>query len=241
MSLFHWIADPGADGVGVAFTSDVLDLGDRQPEASRAAAYATLADGLGVPVAVVAQVHGRDVVVVDAVTAQDGLVDLTTHQADALVTTLRGVGLAVRVADCLPVLLAATDGSAIAAAHAGRNGLLAGVLPATVAALRERTDAPLRAWVGPHICARCYEVPDEMASDAAARLGTPRTSTGWGTPSIDLAAGAVAQLEALGVATEEVGDCTLHGEGLHSHRRGAEAGRQVGVVWRPPGAPAGRP
>lgn len=233
MSIFHWIADPDADGVGVAFTSDALDLGDRQPAADRARAFAALAAELGVPIAVVSQVHGREVVTVAEVPEAPALLDLTGNRADALVTTRRGVGLAVRVADCLPVLLAASDGSAIAAAHAGRTGLLAGVLPATVAALRTHSDAPLRAWVGPHICGACYEVPEELAADAAARLGTPRTRTSWGTPSIDLGAGAAAQLDALGVAVVAAGECTLHGSGLHSHRRGAEAGRQVGVVWLP--------
>lgn len=232
MTLFHWIDGPDAHGVGAAFTSDELDLGDRQPPAARAGAYQRLSDALGVPVAVVSQVHGRDVVIVDEVPHAGALLDLTAQHADALVTTRRGIGLAVRVADCMPVLFAAVDGSAIAAAHAGRNGLLGGVLSATVAALRECTTAPLRAWLGPHICGACYEVPADMAADAVVRLGTLPTATSWGTPSIDLAAGAAAQLEALGVRLERVGSCTLHGEGLHSHRRGPEAGRQVGVVWR---------
>lgn len=232
MSLFHWFADPDATGVGVAFTSDALDLGDRQSAGSRAAAFGVLSDALGVPIAIIDQVHGRDVLVVDDV-PEGALLD-TRHRADALVSTRPGLAVAVRVADCLPVLFAALDGSAVAAAHAGRPGLLAGVLPATVAALRQQTRAPLRAWLGPHVCGGCYEVPEEMAADAGACLGTPRTRTTWGTPSIDLAAGALAQLADLGVEVERVGECTLHGRGLHSHRRGPEAGRQVGVVWRAP-------
>lgn len=232
MNPFHWIADPDATGVGVAFTSDALNLGDRQDPEARAEAFAALSGLIGVPIAVVGQVHGRDVVEVDSV-PQAALVDLTASTADALVTGRRGIGLAVRVADCLPVLFAAGDGRAVAAAHAGRVGLLDGVLTATVDALRRYTQAPLRAWLGPHICGSCYEVPEAMAVDAAHRLGIPVARTSRGTPAIDLAAGARAQLEALGVAVTRVGACTLHGHGLHSHRRGPDAGRQAGVVWLP--------
>lgn len=238
MTLFHWFADPDASGVGVAFTSDALDLGDRQQPQARSAAFARLSGRLGVPLVVVAQVHGRDVLVVEESPAAGDLLDLTHVRADAIVTTRRGLGLAVRVADCLPVLFAATDGSAIAAAHAGRVGLLEGVLPATVDALRARTASPLRAWLGPHACGACYEVPEAMAAAASARLGTPRSMTSWGTPSIDLAAGALAQMAELGVSATVVGGCTLHGSRLHSYRRTADAARQVGVVWacRPDGA-----
>ena len=230
--MFSYRRDPDdLLGVGVAFTDDELDLGDRQRPEARAASYDLLSDALGVGVAVASQVHGVDVLWASAPAGRRGLVDLTGHRADALATTQRGLGVAVRVADCVPVCLASRDGRAVAAVHAGRAGLLGGVLPRAIAALGGVTDAPLLAWVGPHIGACCYEVPDAMAADAADRLGTPCTRTTWGTASIDLGAGVLAQLDAAGVAVEVVDDCTLHGTGLHSHRRGPDAGRQVGVVW----------
>lgn len=225
--------DPDAVlGVGVAFTSADLDLGDRQDPAGRADAFAALSDALGVPVAVAAQVHGNDVLVVEASEPARGLVDLTAHRADALVTTVPGIAVAVRVADCVPICIAATDASAVAAVHAGRAGLLNGVIGAAVAELRSRTDADLVAWVGPHVCGPCYEVPPDMAEDAAARLGVPAPTTRWGTTGIDLGAAARRQLEEGGVRVEELGACTLERDDLHSHRRDAErAGRLAGLVW----------
>lgn len=229
--MFVFRRDPDARlGVGVAFTSDRLDLGDRQSAGPRAAAYAQLAEGLGVPIAVVGQVHGRAVVEVGAEPAASGLVDLTTQQADALVTTEPGLGVAVRVADCVPICLATADGASVAAVHAGRNGLLEGVIAASAAALRRHSGADLLAWVGPHVCGSCYEVPAAMATDAADRLGVAPATTRWGTPAIDLTRATLAQLRDAGADTTIVEGCTLHGSGLHSHR-GGSTGRQVGVAW----------
>ncbi len=71
-----------------------------------------------------------------------------------------GAVLAVLVADCLPVLLAARDGSAVAVAHAGWRGLAAGVLEATVGALAGH--GPLQAWLGPAIGPAHFEVGEEV-------------------------------------------------------------------------------
>lgn len=233
--MFGYQRDPEATGVGVAFTSAALDLGDNQPPAGRLAAFSAVAAALGVPVAIVSQVHGAEVAVVGDAEVSEGLIDLTAIRADALVTTRPGVALAVRVADCVPILLADAAGTVVAAAHAGREGLFAGVIGAAVEAMRDRTDAAIEAWVGPHICAACYEVPPAMAADAASRLGVPPSATRWGTTGIDLGAAARQQLEAYGVRVTEVGGCTLEDERLPSHRGGG-TGRMAGVVWlRGPG------
>jgi YfiH family protein len=249
--VFSYLRDPGADGVGVAFTSAAADLSDAAPAAARAAAFAALAAAVGVPVAVVRQVHGDRVLDVDAAAPGDrgaaGLLDLTAHEADALITGRPGLGLAVRVADCVPVLFADAGAGLVGAAHAGRAGLLNGVLARAVAALRARGATAPRAWIGPHICAGCYEVPAAMAEDFARVCGVAPAVTRWGTPAIDLGAAAHRQLEALGVPFESHEDCTYQDAGLHSHRRDAAcAGRLVGVVWRTagpigpgPGAPRG--
>ena len=231
--MFVHRRDPDARlGVGVAFTSAALDLSDRQDPTSRARAYARLSREVGVPVAVAAQVHGADVLRVGPPAAASGLIDLTSQHADALVTTHPGVAVAVRVADCVPICIAATDASAVAAVHAGRNGLLGGVIGAAVAAVRAVTDADLVAWVGPHVCATCYEVPHALAREAAERLGTPIPATRWGTEGIDLGAAARLQLRAAGVAATDVAGCTLEDDHLHSHRRDADrAGRMAGLVW----------
>ena len=69
-----------------------------------------------------------------------------------------GLALVVLVADCVPVLLAAPEQGLIGVAHAGRPGLLAGVIPAVVGRLRERGAGELLAAVGPSVCGRCYEL-----------------------------------------------------------------------------------
>lgn len=233
--MFWFRRDPDARlGVGVAFTSADLDLGDLRDRAARDADLARLGAALGVPVGIVAQVHGNAVVRAARPPSPGDVapLDLTCERADALWTSEPGLAVAVRVADCVPVCLAADDASVVAAVHAGRPGLLNGVLGRAVADLRAVTDAPLRAWIGPHVCASCYEVPGAMAREASAALGIASATTSWGTPALDLTAAAVRQLEAAGVATEFVGGCTREEPRLHSYRRdGADAGRLVGAIW----------
>lgn len=233
--MFCFRRDPDAVlGAGVAFTSGALDLGQAQDAAARRAAHDRLAAELGVPIAVVTQVHENAVVHATAEPGASGLVDITGQEADALVTTQPGLAVAVRVADCVPICIVAEDASVVAAVHAGRNGLLRGVICRAVEVMRTHTGVGLRAWVGPHVCGACYEVPRAMAEDGWGRLGIDPTDTTWGTPSLDLGAATLAQLAAAGVRAEAVGRCTLHDPGLHSHR-GGSTGRQVGVAWIAPG------
>lgn len=234
--MYAFLRDPGADGVGVAFSDalaadgTVLSLGGAHGAAGRPAGIALVEADLGVPLAVVRQVHGADVIVVDERT---DLAELATRSADALVTTRAGVGLAVRVADCVPVLLADAAAGVVGAAHAGRVGLAGGVLQATVAALRSAGAETITAWIGPHICGRCYEVPEAMAAQVDAAVPGSRCRTTLGTAGLDLGAGARGVLEGLGVSVADVSRCTLESPGLHSHRRdAAAAGRQAGIIWR---------
>ena len=104
-------------------------------------------------------------------------------------TARPGVVLAVRAADCVPVLLADPDAGVIGAAHAGRPGLVAEVVPHTVAAMRALGAADITAWVGPHVCGACYEVPAEMQAEVVAVEPAAGATTSWGTPSLDLGAG----------------------------------------------------
>lgn len=204
---------PPLPGVAGRFTDAVTGL--------------TRPDGLRGQVAV-HQVHGTEVVEYHG--------QPVAAEADALIArrdaaTLQQV-LTIKVADCLPVILVDASGDHIAAAHAGRVGLLAGVLPATVDALRSLGVRDLHAWVGPHICGDCYEVPEEMATVAGQILPATTAVTSWGTPALDLAAGAVAQLADMGVQTDLLGPCTRTTPSLHSYRRdGAAAGRQSAQVW----------
>jgi polyphenol oxidase len=179
-------------------------------------------------VACLQQVHGRDVVVV----ALPGP-GRTTPQADALVTVSPGVTLMVRAADCVPVLLADAFGAVVGAAHCGRPGLVAGIVPATVVAMRETGAGRLTAWIGPHICGGCYEVPAQMRDEVAAVEPASRATTSWGTPSVDVGAGVRAQLERLDVEVVDLSSCTRESPDLFSYRRdGRASGRQAGLIRR---------
>lgn len=174
------------------------------------------------------QVHGADVRVVD----RAGLVP---EPCDGLVTATPDVALMVRVADCVPVLLADVATGIVGAAHAGRVGLVAGVVPATVAKMRELGASTIEAWVGPHACGGCYEVPAAMRDGVAAAVPASFACTTWGTPSVDLGAGVEAQLEKASCTVHDRSRCTIESPDLYSYRRdGAHAGRFAGlVVWRP--------
>lgn len=177
------------------------------------------------------QVHGHEVATVTASSArgrQGGV-----HGVDALVTRTPGLGLVVLAADCLPVLLADVQGGVVAAAHAGRQGLVVGVLQATVTAMvAQGADlARTTAVLGPAAGACCYEVPEQMAADVAAAVPGTASRTRQGTPSVDLRAGADALLRAAGVGTvEHVDACTVHDDRFYSYRRDPVTGRHGGVV-----------
>jgi len=219
---FHDTVPVATGTVSVAFTDRRLDLGDRAPDAVRAEGLAELAATTGATPYLMHQVHGTTV---HEVTAPDGFPD-----ADALVSAEPGVALVARVADCVPVLLVADSGE-IGAVHAGREGVRRGVVPAAVERLRGLGATSLRAWwVGPHICGRCYEVPEEMRADVAARVPEAFAETSWGTPVVDVGAGVVAQLRAADVDVVDAARCTLEDERLFSHR-GHDRGRLAGLVW----------
>ena len=195
-----------------------------------------LAAWAGAPVAYAWQVHGRRVHVVTGPgeVPDDGPV----AQADGLVTVGGRVALAVLVADCVPVLLADGAAGVVGAAHAGRAGVVADVVGATVATMvAEGADlARVRAVVGPSVCGHCYEVPAALRDEVATVVPCAAATTSWGTPSLDLPAAVLSQLRAAGVATvHEVAACTLEDRRWFSHRgTGADAtrpaGRLAGVV-----------
>ena len=173
----------------------------------------------------VQQVHGAIVDVVEDRAGDE------RPRADALVTGRPGVVLAVRAADCVPVLFSAPDDGLVGAAHCGRPGLAAGVVSATVRALRGRGARRLVAWVGPHVCGACYEVPEEMRAEVGALEPAAVTTTTWGTPALDLGAGVRAQLERHDVEVVDVSRCTRESPDLYSYRRdGRHAGRLAGLI-----------
>lgn len=175
------------------------------------------------------QVHGAGVRLVK------GLSNKTSRgldDTDGLVTTVPVVALVMMGADCLPVLLAAEG--VVGVAHVGRLGLAKGVLPEVVRVMRAQGAAEITAVIGPGICGLCYEVPGSLAGEVEKAVPGSRSTTRQGTTSVDLTAGATAQLARLGIGASAVGGCTLEQpERYFSYRRDALTGRHAGVVWLP--------
>ena len=193
--------------------------------------YRDFAPDLGDPslhLAQMRQVHGAHVDLVD-----DRRASGTLPEADALVASQHDVVLMVRAADCVPVLMADPERGVIGAVHSGRPGLVAGVVPAAVERMRDLGASAITAWIGPHVCGRCYEVPAEMQEQVAAVVPAARAATSWGTPALDIGAGVRSQLEALGCQVNDVSACTREAPTLYSYRRdGAAAGRLAGLIRR---------
>ncbi|MEV4436368.1 peptidoglycan editing factor PgeF [Streptomyces sp. NPDC049555] len=198
---------------------------------------ARAAEALGLDAAQVVwmnQVHGADVAVVDGPWQRGEI-----PAVDAVVTTRRGLALAVLTADCTPVLLVDPVAGVAGAAHAGRPGLVAGVVPNTVARMIELGAEPGRilAHIGPSVCGRCYEVPEAMRAEVAAVVPEARATTRQGTPAVDVAAGVEAQLGRTGVKVAgRSGVCTLESADHFSYRRERTTGRLASYVWLEAGA-----
>ncbi|MGV9755798.1 peptidoglycan editing factor PgeF [Streptomyces tricolor] len=175
------------------------------------------------------QVHGADVAVVD-----EPWGERPVPEVDAVVTARRGLALAVLTADCVPVLLADPVAGVAAAAHAGRPGMVKGVVPAAVRAMVSLGAALERivARTGPAVCGRCYEVPEAMRAEVAAVEPAAHAETSWGTPALDVSAGVHAQLDRLGVCDRaQAPVCTLESDDHFSYRRDRATGRLAGYVW----------
>lgn len=175
------------------------------------------------------QVHGTRVI------QAERMRDDTPCTADAAISREAGRVLAVLTADCLPVVLAACDGSAVAVAHAGWRGLAGGVIEAAVAALR-LPGSELTAWLGPCIGPGSYEVGAEVRSAFAGSPGGADSFRPSGRPGhwfCDLPALARARLAALGVSTAAGGhsDTFAEPERFYSYRRDGETGRMASLVW----------
>jgi hypothetical protein len=240
------LPDWAVEGVGGLMTT-------RAGGASRGAfATLNLRDGLGDDPAAVAenlarlsrasgatpvllhQVHGARVVRIGA--ADIG----TTPVADASVTTEPGIGCAVQVADCLPVLMAAPRGAAVGAAHAGWRGLAGGVVEATLAAVCDAAGCAadrVQVWLGAGIGPRRFEVGADVLqafgadpADPAPRNFRPHIAGKW---LADLPQLARDRLARSGVGQVSGGRwCTVEDASrFFSFRRDRVTGRMVGMVW----------
>ncbi|MFN3866759.1 MAG: polyphenol oxidase family protein [Demequina sp.] len=216
------VSVPPYESLNVAF-----HVGD-EPRAV-ATNRARAGDLAGAPVSFLDAAHGIKV----ARVASPGEAPPT---ADALVATVPGVAVATIAADCVPILLHDSATGAVAAVHAGREGVFSGVIDATVAQLLDLRGGRgvrgrMRASIGPAICGRCYEVPPDMRERVAARHPSAFATTRAGTAALDLPRAIEARLGQLGFhAIVRVHECTAESPRLFSHRRDGVTGRFAGVA-----------
>jgi len=214
-----------------------LNLGwrEQEQEACLVENWERVASVLGVEataIAMVDQVHGEVVLVAN----DGGGVLRPVGQGDGLVCTRRGHGVAVRVADCVPILMACQDG--VAAVHAGWRGTAAAIVCRAVEALCETCGVlpgDLVVAIGPCIGPCCYQVGEEVVVGIGQHLERKRFVVGRSDPPrVDLALANRLMLEAVGVSDIECLDCcTRCDPRFYSHRGdGALTGRFAGVIAR---------
>ncbi|HEY2464208.1 MAG TPA: peptidoglycan editing factor PgeF [Steroidobacteraceae bacterium] len=187
-----------------------------------------LATGLPGEPAWLSQVHGSEVAELD--------LPASWGPADAAITRRPSTVCAILTADCLPIIFATDSGDTVAAAHAGWRGLAAGVIEATMRAMRAPPGS-LVAWLGPAIGPKHFEVGAEvrdafLAADAQA--GEAFQPNARGRFMADLGLLARRRLQGLGVnRIYGGGECTFtQANRYFSHRRDGITGRQATLVWR---------
>jgi YfiH family protein len=180
------------------------------------------------------QVHGR---VTHTLSGSESQAELIRVEGDALVSRASGLACGVRSADCVPVLLADRRSGAVAAAHAGWRGAVAGVVSSAVLALRALAPNPdLVAAIGPHISLAAFEVSEDVAETLLKASRDPgivdRTRA---KPHVDLRRMLRAELRDLGFADGSIDDvwgCTvLEPARFFSFRRdGKASGRHLSAI-----------
>ena len=184
----------------------------------------------------VKQVHGCDVLVAEDVSPDEKAC------GDALVTNVPGLGVAVQTADCIPVLIADARKMVVAAVHAGRKGVVGGVLPGTIERMREEYGCEprdMRAALGPAISGERYEVGEECLPPFRERHRNWRdftTPLGRGKWLLDLPLVARLQLASAGIPESRIGapgPCTFsESSRFFSYRRdGPSTGRLLSAIW----------
>jgi YfiH family protein len=165
------------------------------------------------------QVHGNEVIEVDSNS-------MSPVTADALITRQVGLPLAVLCADCLPILIRGSN--MVGAIHAGRKGILNGIITETISRMRALGGDNLVATIGPAICSECYEVDLPMYIDAV--LHESELATNPDVHCLDLKRAAQSQLLAQGVDVSDIEICTAHDSNFFSYRRDGVTGRNAGVI-----------
>ena len=174
------------------------------------------------PVQFMSQVHGNRIAIIEEITDEAPV-------ADALVTGIPGITLAVMVADCIPLLLTSIE--VVAAVHVGRRGLINSVASKTIELMREMGAQDISATIGPAICGKCYEVSAEIHQEVVSNFPNADSRTNSGSLALDLPKALFTVLHGAGIAVDaSYSACTVEDADLFSYRRDGVTGRQAGLV-----------
>jgi YfiH family protein len=154
--------------------------------------------------------------------------------ADASYTQRSGIVCAILTADCLPILICNTNGTQIAAVHAGWRGLLAGIIENTVAKFQQQT---LLAWLGPAIGPNCFEVDGDVRngfidkSPVFAAAFSAQDNGKWMADIYQLARIILKRLDNIDIFGGEF--CTMtDSTRFYSYRRDGQTGRMATLIWK---------
>lgn len=167
------------------------------------------------------QVHGDRIALIEEVTDEP-------PTADALVTGIPGITLAVMVADCIPLLLKSKE--SVAAVHVGRRGLVNEITRKTLSVMREMGASQITAIIGPAICGSCYEVSEDVYQEVVSAHPFAQSRTPSGTLALDLPAALRSVLSDEGIPILNKFECTVESEEYFSYRRDGITGRQAGLI-----------
>ncbi|AEA34087.1 peptidoglycan editing factor PgeF [Hippea maritima] len=167
------------------------------------------------------QIHSKDIVEFDG----------KNHDADGIFTDKAGVFLAIRFADCLPIVLMDTRKRIVMAIHAGWRGSYLGISKNAVDILKQRGSNPedIIVSIGPHICRNCYEIKDDLACKFSEEFINKKN----GRLFLDLSAVNIKQLTQSGIPNENIVDlgiCTFENSDFFSYRRDKICGRGAGGI-----------
>ena len=167
------------------------------------------------------QVHGDRIAIIEEITDE-------VPTADALITGIPGIGLAVMVADCIPLLLHSPE--VVAAVHVGRKGLLNNVAVKTIELMRVMGASQIGAIIGPSICGPCYEVSEDIFREVVDLFPAAASRTHADTFSLDLPRALTEVLESMDISVHNENICTVESSEHFSYRRDGVTGRQAGFI-----------
>src|SRR2546427_7566971 len=186
----------------------------------------------GWPIMKLRQVHSSTVVDITDTSAASEAVE-----GDAAVTGLRGIVLGIQTADCVPILIADSRGTVVAAIHAGWRGTASRIVESTVGRLGEKfslDSKDLIASIGPHVGVCCYEVGQDVV-DAIGDPALFESRPDWSRPHLNLAEANRRQLTNSGLLDRQIEISSLctqcRGDLFHSYRRdGKKTGHMLSVI-----------